>query len=76
MADPAPFDAALPQLAGHTVRRVPGFRAHKAYVCPACDATIAAGQGHVVVWPEEQAEQRRHWHLHCWRIAAGRGRIA
>ena len=76
MGEPAPFDTTLPQLAGFTVRRVPGFRAHKGYVCPACDATIDAGQGHVVAWPEEQPEQRRHWHLHCWRIAAGRGRIA
>lgn len=76
MGEPAPFDASLPQLAGHTVRRVPGFQARKAYVCPACDGTIAPGHGHVVVWPEEQAAERRHWHLHCWRIAVGRGRIA
>jgi len=75
VGEPAPFDTTLPQLAGFTVRRVPGFQARKAYVCPSCGGGIAQGLGHVVAWPEEQAEERRHWHLHCWRIAAGRGRI-
>lgn len=76
MPDPTPFDATLPLLEGYTVRRVPGFQARKAYLCPACGSEIEAGVGHVVAWPDELAEQRRHWHLHCWRIAARRGRIA
>lgn len=70
-----PFDATLQQLEGYTVRRVPGFQARKDYVCPACGADIASGVGHVVAWPDELAEERRHWHLHCWRIASRRGRI-
>jgi hypothetical protein len=75
VADPTPVDPTLPVLAGYTVRRVPGFQARKAYECPACGAAIAAGVGHVVAWPDGLADQRRHWHLHCWRIAARRGRI-
>jgi hypothetical protein len=71
-----PVDPSLPQLAGYTVRRVPGFRARGPYLCPACERELAPGQGHVVAWPDEQAELRRHWHLHCWRLACRRGRIA
>ena len=70
------IDPTLPQLVGFVVRRVPGFQARKVYVCPSCDGELPPGQGHVVVWPEGLAEQRRHWHLHCWRIASRRGRIA
>ena len=75
MPDPTPFDATLPLLEGYTVRRVPGFQARKSYLCPACGSEIGTGVGHVVAWPDELAEQRRPWHLHCWRIAARRGRI-
>ncbi len=69
-------DPHLPHLAGYVVKRVPGFQARKGYLCPACHADIAPGVGHVVAWPDELTAQRRHWHLHCWRIAARRGRIA
>jgi hypothetical protein len=74
-----PFESAdlsLPRLEGHVVRRVPGYRAEKRYVCPECQNAVPAGQGHVVAWPEHLPEDRRHWHLHCWRVAANRGRIA
>lgn len=69
-------DPFLPVLDGYIVRRVPGFQASKAYVCPDCHAPVAAGQGHVVVWPDGLVDARRHWHLHCWRMAVRRGRIA
>lgn len=65
----------VPELEGYEVRRVPAFRADKEYVCPGCGNTIDRGQGHVVAWPEHDADLRRHWHLHCWRIAARRGRV-
>jgi hypothetical protein len=68
-----PFD--LPAVPGYVVDRVPGYRADKVYVCPGCGATIPAGVGHVVAWPEDLVDLRRHWHLHCWRIAARRGRV-
>lgn len=64
----------LPRIAGYEVERVPGYRAGKAYRCPECGAAIAAGTGHVVAWPDGLVDLRRHWHLHCWRIAARRGR--
>lgn len=65
----------IPDLEGYVARRVPGFQARKEYVCPACGNAIPAGQSHVVAWPERDADLRRHWHLHCWRIAASRGRL-
>ncbi len=64
----------LPELPGYEVTRVPAFRATKSYVCPACANAIAPGVGHVVAWPEGSVAERRHWHLHCWRLAARRGR--
>ena len=69
---PDPF---LPQLAGYEVQRVPGYQAGKDYLCPDCGNSIPAGQGHVVAWPEDLVADRRHWHLHCWRHAANRGRV-
>jgi hypothetical protein len=73
---PARPDPFLPQLAGYEVQRVPAYQAVKDYVCPDCGNTIGPGHGHVVVWPEGEVGERRHWHLHCWRGAARRGRIA
>lgn len=70
-----PPDPSLPTLEGYEVARVPGFRAVKDYLCPACGNPIPSGIGHVVVWPEHLVDERRHWHVHCWRIAAGRGRV-
>lgn len=68
---PDPF---LPRLEGYAVQRVPPVQATKGYVCPHCSNRIAPGQGHVVAWPEGYVDDRRHWHLHCWRLAASRGR--
>jgi hypothetical protein len=74
MMDP-PIEGALDVLEGYEAHRVPAYRAGKAYVCPTCDAAIAQGVGHVVAWPEGQLDARRHWHGHCWRLVARRGRI-
>ncbi len=65
----------MPELPGYVCRRVPAYQARKDYVCPGCQNPIATGEGHVVAWPEEQAEERRHWHHHCWRVATRRGRV-
>ncbi len=75
MDPPRPTDPFLPQLDGYEVARVPGARALKAYACPGCHALIEPGEGHVVVWPEDLVTDRRHWHLHCWRLAVRRGRV-
>jgi hypothetical protein len=63
----------LPELDGYEVARVPSFRAEKAYVCPECRNAIPPGTGHVVAWRHDLVEDRRHWHLHCWRHAVRRG---
>ena len=65
----------LPQLDGYEVRRIQAVRAAKDYVCPDCGNPIPAGVGHVVAWPEDASELRRHWHHHCWRVATRRGRV-
>lgn len=54
------------------------YAARKRYVCPGCDQTIAAGEGHVVVVPEHEPDLRRHWHRACWHIEQRRryGRAA
>lgn len=57
---------------GYEVRRVQPLDARKDYVCPGCGNAIAAGEGHVVAWPEHDEDLRRHWHHHCWRFEAGR----
>lgn len=44
--------------------------ARKSYRCPGCDHEVAVGQPHVVVWPEEMVDDRRHWHTTCWRRVA------
>jgi hypothetical protein len=51
---------------GYAVRSVPGSGAAKAYRCPGCDQEIRPGTGHVVAWPPEDADDRRHWHTACW----------
>jgi hypothetical protein len=63
------------EVPGYEVHLVPGFRAHKPYVCPTCTQQIAEGTGHVVAWPAGLTEERRHWHRHCWRLAVRRGRV-
>lgn len=62
------------ELDGYEVRRVDGARAEKDYLCPECGNIVPAGEGHVVVWPEGDADLRRHWHKHCWRHEVRRSR--
>ncbi len=64
------------EVPGYESHVVPGFRAHKDYVCPTCSQAITSGTGHVVAWPEGLADERRHWHRHCWRLAVRRGRVS
>ena len=57
----APLWALAP---GFDVRHVGG---EKAYRCPGCDHEIRAGIWHLVVVPQDQLDDRRHWHTECWR---------
>ena len=66
--------ALTPALDGYEVRFIPAVRAHKDYVCPECGNGVPAGTGHVCAWPVDDADRRRHWHTHCWRVVANRGR--
>lgn len=61
-------------LEGYEVKPVSPGRADKDYVCPECGNTIAAGESHVVVYPEDDPDLRRHWHRHCWRFEVSRSR--
>lgn len=60
------------ELDGYEVRRVDGSRATKDYICPECGNAVPVGEGHVVVWPQDDADLRRHWHRHCWRLEVRR----
>jgi hypothetical protein len=58
-----------------TVQPVSASKAVKAYTCPGCGRTIAAGTAHVVAWRADgvlgdaaDLANRRHWHTHCWRL--------
>ncbi|MBC9928051.1 MULTISPECIES: ATP/GTP-binding protein [unclassified Leucobacter] len=58
------------------VREISSSRAEKAYRCPGCGQEVPVGQAHLVVWSAEHffgdeaaVRDRRHWHLHCWRLA-------
>jgi hypothetical protein len=51
--------------------------ATKYYVCPGCGLEIAPGVAHTVAWRADglmgeanDLADRRHWHVHCWRIRA------
>ena len=51
--------------------------ATKYYLCPGCGLDIAPGVAHTVTWradglmgEQNDLADRRHWHLHCWRIKA------
>ncbi len=57
----APLWALAP---GFDVRHVGG---EKAYRCPGCDHEIRAGIWHLVVVPQDDPDDRRHWHTECWR---------
>jgi hypothetical protein len=58
---------ALESVAGDWhLRVVQPYRATKLYRCPGCDQEIFPRTLHLVVWPEGNPEQRRHWHRSCW----------
>ena len=46
------------------VRAVTG---DKVYRCPGCDHEIRRGVSHLVVVPNDDPDERRHWHTECWR---------
>lgn len=55
------------------VRPVAGAAAVKTYRCPGCDQPIPPGTPHLVAWPPEDPDHRRHWHRPCWNARDRRG---
>ena len=52
------------------VRQIGSAAATKYYICPLCNQNIPPGVAHVVAWPRDTgrgADDRRHWHKHCWQ---------
>lgn len=52
------------------MRQIGAAAATKYYVCPGCNQNIPPGVAHVVAWPRDTgrgADDRRHWHKHCWQ---------
>jgi hypothetical protein len=47
----------------------------KTYRCPGCDQEIRSGTGHVVAWPTDDPDDRRHWHSPCWAARDRRGPV-
>jgi hypothetical protein len=69
----------MPQSAGPIWALAPGFdvrrvSSDKPYRCPGCDHEIRAGVWHLVVVPQDESDQRRHWHTECWRSELRRTR--
>jgi hypothetical protein len=68
-ASPAPRPRSAPpawaEVAGFDVRQVAG---DKPYRCPGCDHVVRPGSWHLVVVPAGDPDERRHWHVECWRI--------
>ncbi|GAA2232215.1 hypothetical protein N1031_08325 [Herbiconiux moechotypicola] len=59
------------------VQPVSAASAAKEYTCPGCGQVISPGTAHLVTWRADgllgdasDLAARRHWHTHCWRIAA------
>lgn len=42
------------------------YAARKQYLCPGCNNTIGVGVFHLVVVPDDEPDDRRHWHHGCW----------
>lgn len=41
--------------------------------CPYCNRPVREREQHVVAWPEDQEDSRRHWHRGCWDRELRRG---
>ncbi|HEY7477207.1 MAG TPA: hypothetical protein VIB62_03130 [Actinomycetota bacterium] len=70
--DHEPFAAPRPRSAAPTWAEAPGFEIRqvagdKPYRCPGCDHVVRPGSWHLVVIPDREPDERRHWHLECWR---------
>jgi len=42
----------------------------KRYLCPWCNGWIEPGVRHVVAYPSDRLDERRHYHRGCWQRRA------
>jgi hypothetical protein len=65
-APPPPRSAAPPwaELPGFELRHL---TIEKGYRCPGCDHLVRPGVWHLVVVPDSDPDERRHWHTECWK---------
>lgn len=59
--------------AGWQARRYVAREAGADYVCPSCGRGVPKASDHVVAWPDDEPDRRRHWHKGCWASAAREG---
>lgn len=68
LPSPAPRQRSAPppwaEVDGFDVRQVAG---DKPYRCPGCDYTVRPGLWHLVIVPDGDPDERRHWHVDCWK---------
>jgi hypothetical protein len=79
VADETPPAPLMPQSAAPPWALVPGVdvrrvSSEKSYRCPGCELEVRRGTWHLVVIPQDAADERRHWHEHCWRVELNRTR--
>ena len=48
------------------VQSITGSTSVKSYRCPGCDMEIKPATPHIVAWPIDAVDDRRHWHSVCW----------
>jgi hypothetical protein len=68
----APAAPAPPRSAAPPWAELPGFElrhltSEKGYRCPGCDHLVRPGVWHLVVVPDSDPDERRHWHTECWK---------
>ena len=54
------------------VQSITGQTSVKEYRCPGCDMEIKPGPPHIVAWPIDSVDNRRHWHSTCWAKRSNR----
>lgn len=73
---PTPVEEISARLLQPDAQSVDGFvvkgtqGASKRYLCPWCQGWIEPGVRHIVAYPTERLDERRHYHSGCWQKRA------
>lgn len=65
--------APIPAPPGWQAKQYKGAGAGGDYVCPRCSRGVTRATDHVLAWPDDDTERRRHWHSVCWASAVKEG---